>query len=232
MRIRNLMKHSFLKMNDSKTVIVIFGTNSQCNKITTTTMEVGETPVNISSELNYLGVLLDQNLTLKTHILTKTKRAAYHLYRIRQIARFLDLAAKKTLISSLVMSQLDYANAIFVNLPSNYIHPMQRIQNQAAKLIMNKDRFDSPVTTMRQLHLLPISFRCKYKMLLLVYRCMKDQAPEYLQQKLILRNPVWNTHSATDSNLLHIPYNKRKTLADHGFSSAGPKLWNSLPCEL
>ena len=130
------------------------------------------------------------------------------------------------------MSQLDYAKAIFINLPNNYIHPMQRIQNQAAKLIMNKDRFDSPVRTMRKLHWLPISFRCKYKMLLLVYRCMKYQAPEYLQQKLILRYPVWKTHSATEINLLHIPYNKRQTLADHGFSSAGPKLWNSLPCEL
>ena len=75
-RIRNLMRQSFLKMNDSKTEIVIFGTHSQCNKITTTAMEVGETPVNISSDLNYLGVLLDQNLTLKTHILTKAKRAS------------------------------------------------------------------------------------------------------------------------------------------------------------
>ena len=61
---------------------------------------------------------------------------------------------------------------------------------------------------------------------------MKDQALEYLQQKLILRNPVWMTFSATESNLLHIPHNKRKTLADHDFSSAGPTLWNSLPLEL
>ena len=42
-------------------------------------MEVGETSVNISSEFNYVGALLDQNLTLKTHILTKAKRASYHL---------------------------------------------------------------------------------------------------------------------------------------------------------
>ena len=31
-RIRNTMKYSFLKMNDSKTEIFIFGTHSQCNK--------------------------------------------------------------------------------------------------------------------------------------------------------------------------------------------------------
>ena len=34
-RIRNWMKHSFLKMNDSKMETVIFGTRNQCNKITT-----------------------------------------------------------------------------------------------------------------------------------------------------------------------------------------------------
>ena len=212
--------------------LVIFGTQSQHNKSITTAMQVGETSVDILSELNYLGVLLDQNLTLKTHIPTKTKRAAYHLYRIRQIAKFLDLPTKKTLISSLVMSQLDYANAIFINPPNNSIHPMQRIQNQAVRLIMNRDRFESSISTMRQLHWLSIGFRCKYKVLLLVYRCMKDQAPEYLQHKLTLRNPVWITWSATERDILQIPYNKRKTLADHSFSFAGPKLWNSLPLEL
>ena len=195
-------------------------------------MEVGKTSVNISLELTYLGVLLDQHLTLKSHILTKTKRASYHLYRIRQIVKFLDLPAKQTLISSLAMPHLYYANAIFVNLPNSSIYPMQQIQNQAAKLIMNKHWLDSPTTIMRYLHWLPIRFRCEYKMLLYVYRCMKDQVPENLQQKLTLRNPAQMTHSATECNFLQIPYNRRKTLADHGFSSAGPKLWNSLPLEL
>ena len=130
------------------------------------------------------------------------------------------------------MSQLDYANAIFINLPNNSIHPMQRIQNQAPKLIMNRDRCDSSTSTMRQLHWLPIGFRCKYKVLPLVYGCMNGQAPEYLQQKLSLRNPVLITCSATERDILQITYNKRRTLTDHGFSSAGPKLWNTLPLEL
>ena len=111
---------------------------------------------------------------------------------------------------------------------------MQQIQNQAAKLIMNKHQhqLDSPTTIMRHLHWLPIRFRYEYKMLMHVYRCMKGQAPEYLQQKLILRNPAQMTCSATEFNFLQIPYNRRKTLADQGFSLAGPRLWNSLPLEL
>ena len=97
---------------------------------------------------------------------------------------------------------------------------------------MNRDRWDSSTNIMRQLHWLPISYRCKYKVLLLVYRCMNGQAPEYLQQKLSLRNPIRITCATTDRDILRIPYNKRKTLADRGFSSAGPKLWNALPPEL
>ena len=231
-KIGNWMRQSFLKMNDSKMVIVIFGTQNQCNKFPTTAIDVGDSSINISPEHTYLGVLLDQNLTLKAHILTKAKRTSYHLYRIRQMMKFLDLPAKQTLISSLVMSHLDYTYAIFVNLPNSSIYPMQWIQNQAAKLRMNTHHPNSPTTIMRHLHWLPIRFRCEYKMLLHVYRCITSQAPEYLQQKLILRNPAWMTHSATDGNFLQILYNRRKTLADHGFSSAGPRLWNSLPLEL
>ena len=52
-------------MNDSKTEIVIFGTRNQCNKITTAAIEIGDTTVNISPDLTYLGVLLDENLMLK-----------------------------------------------------------------------------------------------------------------------------------------------------------------------
>ena len=114
-------------MNDSKMEIVTFGTQNHCNKINTTAIDVGDTSVNISPKLTDLGVLLDQNLTLKSQILTKAKRESYHLYKIRQIIKFLDLPAKQTTISSPVMSHLHYANVIFVNLPNSSIYPMQQI---------------------------------------------------------------------------------------------------------
>ena len=44
-KIRNGMRQSFLKMNDSKMEIVIFGTQNQCNKITTAAIDVGDTSV-------------------------------------------------------------------------------------------------------------------------------------------------------------------------------------------
>ena len=89
------MRHSFLKMNNSKMEIVIFGTRNQCNKITTTAIDVDDITVKISPDHTYLDVLLNQNLMLKAHILSKAKKASYHLYRKRQIIEFLDLRHKQ-----------------------------------------------------------------------------------------------------------------------------------------
>ena len=68
------MRHSFLKMNVSKLENVIFGNRNQYNKITTTAIDVGDTTVNISPDLTYLGVLLNQNFMLKAHILPRPRR--------------------------------------------------------------------------------------------------------------------------------------------------------------
>ena len=73
-KIRNWMRHSFLKMNDSKMEIVIFRIRNQLNKITTTAIDVGDTTVNISSDLTYLGVLLNQNLMLKSQSFPRPRR--------------------------------------------------------------------------------------------------------------------------------------------------------------
>ena len=109
---------------------------------------------------------------------------------------------------------------------------MQRIQNQAAKLIMNRDRSESSTSTMRQLHWLPISFRCKYKVLLLVYRCINSLAPEYLQQKLSLRNPVWITCSVTERNISTDSLQQKKDLSRLWLLFGRAKIWNSLPLEI
>ena len=83
----------------------------------------------------------------------------------------------------LVISHLDYTNAILVSLPDIDIHKLQQVQNMAAKLILNKDKHDS-VTVFTKLHWLPIQTRINFKLLTLTYKCLNHQAPEYLCNQL------------------------------------------------
>ena len=87
---------------------------------------------------------------------------------------------------------------------------------------------------MMELHWLPIRQRISYKILILTYKCLHDEAPEYLKDLIVILNPTrpgLRSGSTTAAWLL-IPKTKYKTFAHRLFSVAAPTLWNSLPGNL
>ena len=129
------------------------------------------------------------------------------------------------------MSHLDYANSAFIGLPTSDINKMQRVQNAAAKFVLNLKRMDGSTEALKTLHWLPIKFRIQFKILLLVYKCLNGQGPSYLSELLELKCTKSGSglRSTCDRTLLCVPFTKRKTFADRSFSMAGPRLWNDLP---
>ena len=97
--------------------------------------------------------------------------------------------ACKQVVQSLVISHLDYCNSIFMGMPEKEINRMQKIQNSAACLILNRSRWSSATSALKDLHWLPIRARIEFKVLLQVFKCLKLQAPQYLIDKLKVRNP-------------------------------------------
>ena len=90
-----------------------------------------------------------------------------------------------TLVLGLVTSHLDYVNSAFIGLPASDINKMQRMQNAAAKFVLNLKRIDNSTEALKQL---PIKFRIQFKILLLAYKCLNGQAPSYLSQLLELKS--------------------------------------------
>ena len=85
------------------------------------------------------------------------------------------------------MSHLDYVNSAFIGLPVSDINKMQRVQNAAAKFVLNLKRMESSTEAVKMLHWLPIKFRIQFKILLLVYKCLNGLAPSYLFELLELK---------------------------------------------
>ena len=107
------------------------------------------------------------------------------------------------------------------------------VQNMAAKLVLNPDRLSSATEARKELHWLPIKYRVQYKILILVHKCIKGEAPTYLID-LIKEKPISRQGLCSASRLHHlqIPATKRKIFADRSFSVSGPRLWNSLPDDI
>ena len=70
----------------------------------------------------------------------------------------------------MVISRPDYCNSVFTGLPADHIARLQRVQNNAARLVMKKRRRDHVTPLLKQLQWLPVKFRCQYKIATLAYR--------------------------------------------------------------
>ena len=115
-------------------------------------------------------------------------RSLWELTKLRSIRKSLTLSAAKKVALGLVLSHLDYANTLYTGLPQLEINKLQRIQNMAAKVVTKAGRYDSSTADLKELHWLLIHLRIKYKIALLVFRCINGIAPSYLCKLL---TPRW-----------------------------------------
>ena len=104
---------------------------------------------------------------------------------------------------------------------------MQGVLNTAARLVTLTRKYDNITPVLKELHWLPVQFRTTYKILLQVFKALNGLAPQYLSEKLTIKENIGLR--SDNQNLLKIPKSRLKSYGDRAFSVAGPILWNDLP---
>ena len=86
-------------------------------------------------------------------------RNIINLRNIGRIRMLLSFEASSQLIHALITTTLDYCNGILFNLPENKIERLQRIQNQAARMLKIIPRRNHITPVLKDLHWLRINER-------------------------------------------------------------------------
>ena len=74
-----------LKMNDSKTEFIMFGSSKMLTKCITTDININGTRVKKQNVIRYLGVWMDDVLSFKYHVKMKCKSAMFNLVHIKRL---------------------------------------------------------------------------------------------------------------------------------------------------
>ena len=125
-KIKTWMEESQLKMNDAKSEFIALGTANNLWINTLDNIEVGNTKIHWSSKIKFLGILLDDKLSLKGHIQNISKKANYILKLISNICKYINIDTTKMLLCTLALSQLDYINSILTRAPKTIIKPYHK----------------------------------------------------------------------------------------------------------
>ena len=166
--IRRWMILNKLKINDAKTEFIVFNRSPMLkNDLSDLSVIVGGNIIKPSEKVRDLGVILDQTLSFDDHISTSCQSAHFHIRNIGRIRNLLSFDACVTLIHALIGSRLDYCNSLLYNIADAMVEILQKVQNQAARILTRSSRKDHITPVLKQLHWLKVRERIRYKVLIL-----------------------------------------------------------------
>ena len=125
MGVKNWMDQNRFKMNSDKTEFILIGSRQQLQKCHSKQININSENIAKSETIKYLGAWIDSNLSFKKHITERCKMAMWNLHKLKHIRKFLNQETCHTLVCGLVLTHLDYANAILADLPNIEIAKMQ-----------------------------------------------------------------------------------------------------------
>ena len=124
---------------------------------------------------------------------------------------------------------MDYCNSLFLGIPQYNLDKLQQTQNMPCRVIKQLPKSAHITGYLAELHWLKIQEHIKYKVSMLMSKCLHNLAPQYLiditiftyHQELNLRS----------RNNCVLPTRLFRTTMVHtrSISSMGPQIWNSLP---
>jgi len=193
-----------LQLNPNKSKALIVGTSSQLNQVLPAVPSVTVAGVNlpVSEQMKVLRVILDRRQTFEKHASAVAKLCNYHAQAIRHIRHLLmpELAQTKC---SFILCRIDYCNALLYGAPTGTIQKLQRVQNNAARIVLQMPRRSHTKPMLHSLHWLPVDQRIIYKMAMITIKVQRTATSAYLSRHLQPRNCVRNLRSSDTPLLCH-----------------------------
>ena len=133
--IQTWMTGNMLKLNNDKSEFFVATSSYFKRTMPVVALHIGDDVINPSKDIRNLGIMFDDVMAMSTQVTTLSRSIIYHLRNITHIRRFMDSDTCSNVVRSLVLSRLDYGNALLLRANISHLNRLQRLQNWAAKLI-------------------------------------------------------------------------------------------------
>ena len=136
------------------------------------------------------------------HVNSVRKSAVCYLRNISLLRKFLSSKTTKILVNAFVSSKLDYCNSLLYNVPKCVLKKLQSVQNAAGRLITWSRKKDHITPVLYDLHWLPVNECIKFKILLLTFKALHQQAPTYIKDLVTCYRPELSGHPTHYARIL------------------------------
>lgn len=224
-------KHA-LKLNPSKSCVVLVGRNSDCEKIKDAVhITINNAEIAVKDEAKNLGLILDSSFRYKSYINSCIQKAYLNLKLLFPHRAYLDQTQKKILCETLVLSHFTYCCEIYSNcIDYDTSMRIQRVQNSCLRYIYGIRKYDHISSALKNSNWLNMKNRRLLQTASLYHKIILNKKPPYLYNKITFRTDVHNLNLRF-RGLITAPQH-RTAIFERSFQYNISKIYNNIPSYL
>ena len=227
-KIARWCRGSELTMNLDKTKYQIFPKNAHIDtkKLSEDCdIKVGQQSLKEVKLYKYLGVEIDNYLTMKQHANNIIKLGSHKLFILRHIRKTITMQAALLVFKSIFLGVLDYGSIFLSSLPEHIKDDIQVLQNNALRSCLNI--IDPRDVNVLELHSNVNVQLFRHRMVKYLLICIRNAVEE---GTLNMVNTGIRTRQ-NDGHTIKLPIPRTKYIQKSPFYW-GAQIWNSLPIHI
>ena len=216
-------RNNYMKLNDDKCHLMIFGEKSNDLSI-----KIGSTTITESREEKLLGATLDKQLSFKTHVQLLCKKASQKLHALSRTSYLFDTEKLKHIMRAFILSQFSYCPLVWMFCDRYLNNKINHIHKKALR-IAYKDNVSDFDTLLTRDNSVSVHKRNLQLLMTEIYKTKSNITPSFMTEIFIEKNPPYHLRS---SNILQMPKARTVRYGLESISFLGCKLWHGISTDI
>ena len=227
-RLVSYFNSNSLQLNLTKTNYMIIPPKTTATNYPDT-ISINNTAVHRVHESKFLGVIIDDKLSFRSHIKQVENKVSKGLYALRTAKHFLPKKHLNLIYHALIAPHLTYGSVYWQSTTKNHLSKLTVLQKKAVRII-NKAEYNAPSAPIfKELRILPLQQLHTFELLKLMYRIKNQLLPTPIPIAFSTNAPSHTYPTRYRCSNPMPTQTNRHHLTHRSFVKSGPQLWNSLP---
>lgn len=224
-----------LLVNPVKTQIMLVGSSRNLSLVDMQNLPpvtLNGLPLPYCKTVRNLGLHIAHDLSWSPHVTKVSQKVFASFHSLKRLQNFLPLPTKITLVCSLLMPIIDYADVCYTDVTECLLNKLERLLNLCIRFVFGIRKYDHVTRYRTQLKWLNIRNRRNVHTLTLLYNILHNAwSPEYLRERFEFKKFVGGVPRKNYNKSLTTPQSHTELYAQ-SYTCTATKLWNSLPVEI
>ena len=125
---------NYININIDQTKFWIYGTRTNVSKYTDDNFMSNDRRIHRCKQYQYLGVILDECLSMKPNFNSVFKKFSYKIYQFGKIRKFLDFETRLLVYKQTVLPLTEYVSFVMCLNTNREVDKLQKLQNRALRM--------------------------------------------------------------------------------------------------